>query len=223
MEMNQETLGLFDIHRVLIQPRDPAFQIVNMKKYDYTRFMKGLTEEEKREVWREMTLLPGATLLEADAPCILHRLENRGIPLAALTSTLTTQQFEEIERLRKLGMTFIPLGEDESVFSNLPKFDGHYPTYRGGILFCNGEPKGEVLVAFLKQLDLQPKKIVFIDDQKFHLEEVERALLKYDESIVFTGYLYTGGDDYPSEEISKEEFDARWQRFMQQMALSKTR
>ncbi|MCH9610225.1 MAG: hypothetical protein S4CHLAM81_06610 [Chlamydiales bacterium] len=212
-ESTPQTLCFFDVDMVLIQPSNPAFQIPNMKKHNYKRIVQDLTDEQNRELWTQIATSGTSTLVQSDAPCIIRRLKNRGIAMAGLTKTLTKDPYEvnKLERLKRLGFYFPPLCSEEIIFSNLEKFNSTYPTYRQGVLFANDTSKGAVAVDFIRRLDLHPKKIIFVDDHKHNLEDVEEALAKMDSSIEYVGYLYRAAWDYPSEEISQEKFDEEWQ------------
>lgn len=74
--------------------------------------------------------------------------------------------------------------------------------YKNGILFT-GEynKKGEILVKFLSMTKHIPKKIVFIDDKKNHVEEVELALLGM--GIFYVGIHYTAFENLEKIYVSE--------------------
>ncbi len=224
-----DTLAIFDIDMVLLQPADSAFQIATIKKYRALAQEIFLTlPHEKRDIF--LTLMAVCTpsiLVDENTPSCLRHLQQRGIPAIALTSNLTghlgaiaSLEHEKIKRLNQAGIDFslsAPIEEDHT-FCALPSFRGYYSCYIEGILFANGDvcPKGDVLVSFLDWARLCPKRVIFIDDREHNLTNVEQALHRYDASIQFEGFHYLGAQKFPSEEISPEEFETKWRALSQQ-------
>lgn len=168
-----------------------------------------------------MALDTDAILIDEQTPCYLHELYSQGIPTIALTSNLTGQlahvanlESRKSQVLQKFGIDFsasAPFPEP-IIFYDLPTYRGNHSVFTKGILFANGYtcPKGDVLVQFLQVAAQCPQRIVFIDDRKENLQNVEQALQKYDPSIQFEGLHYLGAKDYPSPIIEEKEFEARW-------------
>ena len=214
-DVTSDTLCVFDIDMVLIQPLDPAFQIPNMQKYESSRYTENLMPSENGRLINQVSRLP-STLVESDAPCIIRRLTYKDALLLGLANTVAKEpnESEKIERLRKLGISFRPIIEKELVLTDLPRMHGSFPAYREGILFTNEISKAKVLVDFLQKSQLCVKRVVYIDDVKRNIQDMEKALKDFDPAIEFTGYLYTGAAEYLSEEISKEQFDRSWQKLI---------
>lgn len=79
--------------------------------------------------------------------------------------------------------------------------------YRKGILFTAGTSKGEALIKFLDIIDYHPKHIVFIDDKKTNLQDVEKSLgLR---NINFIGLRYNYCDERVAN-FSHEIADIQW-------------
>src|SRR5690349_19229694 len=88
-----ETLGLFDIDMVLVQPSASAFQMANMKRHRSA--LKALLEPLS-QLEKDMTLMlilqQGHTILvEPQTPSIVANIHKKTPKLIALTSTLTGQ------------------------------------------------------------------------------------------------------------------------------------
>lgn len=73
--------------------------------------------------------------------------------------------------------------------------------YLGGIIFTGNYSKGEVVAAWLKQIDYRPTKIIFIDDKLKNVESVERALHSRD--FPFYGLRY----DYLDKRVANFNWD----------------
>lgn len=218
------TLALFDIDMVLIQPHDPAFQMANMNRYkSYVKsFMNSLSQDEKELFLTLMLLESDSILIETHTPLFLNQLSQQGIPTLALTANLTGQLGDiaylegwKSERLRKVGIDFrssTPLKEN-LYFSELASFRENYPAYQDGILFTNGSlcSKGDLLIHFLQVAQLSPPRLIFIDDRLDNIKSVEKALIKYYPKTVYSGIHYLGANSYPSLIVSEKDFEARWE------------
>jgi hypothetical protein len=86
-----------------------------------------------------------------------------------------------------LGFDFTKTAPSKDTFT-IPASN---PTlYLQGILFVGDyNKKGEVFLPFLSIIKQKPKRIVFIDDKRKNVEELEQALLPHD--IEYVGIHYT--------------------------------
>ena len=216
-----DTLAIFDIDLVLVQPSEPAFQMKNIEHHRESarQIARSLTEEELDLFLSLMAVTTDSILIEDNTPTFVNDLQARGIPTIALTANLTGSLNEipsleqwKIGRLNALGIDFTRSApyKERLTFYNLPSYRGYYSLYTNGVLFANGPPKGDVLVTFLKEANFSPKRIVFIDDREHNLKSVEKALQEHNPEIEYDGILYQGAKNYPSKPISQEEFEAKW-------------
>jgi hypothetical protein len=228
-EADQKTLALFDIDMVILQPQEPAFQMANMKRY--SPIIKKVMQQipgDKKDVFLILTTLnSGSVLIDGKMNSLLDDLTAKGVSKMALTGNFTgkfgnIESMEEwkIQRLKSHRIDFSKGAPHykQIVFRNLPSYRDNYSTYTSGILFVNGSvcSKGEALIAFLKETGLKPEKVIFIDDREEHVKSVQACLEQFHPSIRFKGLHYTGAKDYPSQEISAEQFEARWQEVADQ-------
>lgn len=58
--------------------------------------------------------------------------------------------------------------------------------------------------------------MIFIDDREDNLLSVQSALQQLGLAIEFEGLLFTGAMNYPSQEITAEQFEMRWQELVKQ-------
>ncbi|MBA3603723.1 MAG: DUF2608 domain-containing protein [Parachlamydiaceae bacterium] len=117
----------------------------------------------------------------------LALLQQRGIVIMGLTHRQPSLVDSTLRQVTSLGLNFLDSAPVKTTFSVPSKT----PTmYIQGILFT-GEfnKKGEIFVLFLLIINKQPKKIVFIDDKRSHVEEVEMALMG--QGIEYIGVHYT--------------------------------
>ena len=223
-EADSNTLAVFDVDMVLIQPSDPAFQMTNMKRFSPTckKVMDSVPSEKRIIFLGLMTICSDSVLVdERTFPQYFSHLQGKNIPAIALTANLTGEfghvknmETMRINSLDKLGINFAATcpHKEPLLFKQLPTFRGNYTTYKNGMLFVNGVncPKGDALLAFLEASRFVPKRIVFVDDREENLKNVEEAVQRLKQPVEYNGLLYTGAKNYPSEMISEEAFEARW-------------
>lgn len=228
-DADSKTLAIFDVDMVLVQPRDPNFQMANIKRFGAIskRIMKEVPAEKQMIFLSLMTINSEAVLIDECTPQILQGIAQKGIPSIALTANLTgslgpVKNMEEwrINTLRLLGIDFTKSApyQKSLVFESLPSYRGNYSTYLNGVLFVNGTSvsKGEAFLSFLEKTEFLPEKIIFIDDREDNLKSLEAAILKLDRPIEYHGLHFLGAQNYPTKTISEEEFELRWQQLASQ-------
>lgn len=92
-----------------------------------------------------------------------------------------------VRQVASLGFDFITTAPSKDSFV-VPAAS---PTlYLQGILFVSDyNKKGDVFMPFLSMITKSPKKVVFIDDKRKNVEELEQTLMKY--GIEYVGIYYT--------------------------------
>ncbi len=224
-----DTLAVFDVDMVLIQPKDPAFQMANMKRYSpIAKKVSAQLPKGKKEVFLGlMTVSSDSILVDPAMPTFIKTLQDKKVSTMALTANLTgkflhipSMEKWRIECLKQLGINFsenAPFSK-EIVFHDLPTFRGNHSVFMEGALFVNGSScaKGDAFVVFLKKTGYSPKKIIFVDDREDNLKSLETALQEFNPAIEYTGLLFSGAKDYPSTVITEKEFETRWQDLAKQ-------
>ncbi len=145
---------------------------------------------------------------------------------AAVTSRLgecgSKVEYARWYALKKLGMNFQKaFPQQKIIFNEITSKDYNPPVYYQGILFANGDRKGEVIAPFLAYMDFIPRVFIMVYDSKSNLEAIAAALNEFDPTIQFVGIEYRGAQQYAPKTISKEEFTKFWQR-MAHSAKAKT-
>lgn len=224
------TLAIFDVDMVLVQPSDPAFQMANMKRYGTTfkRILKEVPPEKQMMFLSAATTSSYPILIDECIPQLLQGLMQRGIPTMALTANLTgafgsVKNMEEwrVNTLRLLGIDFTKSApyHDPLIFDNLASYRGNYSTYLNGILFVNGTAvsKGEAFLSFLNKTGISPSKIIFVDDREDNLKSLEAAIKTLNKPVEYVGLHFLGAQQFPSKIISEDEFETRWQQLASQL------
>lgn len=216
---DSETLVIFDVDDVLITAKD---QIL---KPDHKKFLERLnrdlenrlSEQESQKLWSIIWLSRSDEVVDSKMITLIKEAQSKGLKVLALTNAWTgdfgnIHSLEDwrIGELEDLGYTFkdswhtLALKSFESLKSKDPK---RFPVFKNGILFTCNLPKGEVLNAFLHYAHISPKKIIFIDDKRKHLESVE-AFSK-GAGILFEGFEYTAVAKRPKTPLNEKR--ARYQ------------
>lgn len=157
----------------------------------HKKMKSGMTlEEATRECypeWIEVQKVCPVKPVEAAFIPELNLLQQQGIVVMGLTHRQPSLVDSTLRQVNSLGLDFsrsAPVKDSFVVPSETPT------QYVQGILFT-GEynKKGVIFVRFLSIVDQKPKKIVFIDDKRSHVEEVEMALME--QEIEYIGVHYT--------------------------------
>lgn len=216
---DSETLVIFDVDDVLITARDQILQPDHKKFLEkLNKDLKSrLSEEEAQKLWSIIWLARSDEAVDSKMISLIKEAQGKDLKVMALTNAWTgpfgdINSLEDwrIEELEGFGYTFkdswITLKSE--TFENLKSKDSkRFPVFKDGILFTCNLPKGDVLKAFLQYAGLSPKKIIFIDDKRKHLESVE-AFSK-DAGILFLGFQYTAVAEKPKTPLNEKR--ARYQ------------
>lgn len=140
----------------------------------------------------------------------LDELKLKGVKALGLTSGYTgkygvieNREDLRLERLKKIGINFKDSFPNVKpiIFSNLKGADPkHLPMFKDGILFACRLSKGEVLKAFLKQINYKPRKIIFVDNQLKNIKTVEQYCAS--EGIEYIGFHYNFIKSKPKNKLN---------------------
>lgn len=146
----------------------------------YALMRDGMTLEEAiRECypeWLEIQKVCPVKPVEAAFIPALKNAQQRKIVIMGLTHRQPSLADSTIAQLNSLDWSFQPTAPVEDSFV----VPSPTPTiYTKGVLFT-GEfnKKGEIFIRFLSIIDQKPKKIIFVDDKRSHVEDVEKAVIE---------------------------------------------
>lgn len=178
--IDEETLVVFNINNVLTVSRQDAGstpwaeqQIAQIAAEN--NFTKTHATNVFIPLWHEILIASDVELFDPQAEAIVNYLQSKNVKVMALTNRYVEMAYPTHHQLRSVGIDFSknpPHGEDFFIEGTVS------PTkYIEGIIF-NGliNFKGDSLVAFLKQINYFPKKIIYIEDKPKHLAQVEKAV-----------------------------------------------
>jgi hypothetical protein len=198
--LGKDSLIIFDVDNVLITSKSAINRPVGDTIRDSIceKYFLHLSNQEKIQLQSIVWMQEKFRLTESLFPSVIQRLQEKKIPIIALTAlgagtfgVIANMAQYRIDQLRQFSIDFSLSSPPKNlVFHQMIPVNGSYPTYQDGILFTNWfqNNKGDVLIAFLKEVNWQPKKIVFFDDSEANLHAVEDRLK--DLGIEFVGFHY---------------------------------
>lgn len=173
--VDEETLLLVDLDNCMFQ----AAQSLGHANWFYdlmqTRMQKGMTRDEAiadvYPFWIKTQKACRVKALEENFVPILLSLQKKDIVIMGLTHRQPSVADSTIRQVHSLGFDFLitaPCKEELTVPSKTPTL------YSEGILFVGDyNKKIDILEPFLHIIKKHPKKIVFIDDKRKNIDELE--------------------------------------------------
>jgi FMN phosphatase YigB (HAD superfamily) len=123
--------------------------------------------------------------VEIDTVGVIHSLQQKGIPVIAMTARSTMVAQSTLEQLSSIGVDFSKTSITPYDISFALK---HPAVLCKGVMFCASNSKGDGLKALLNTMAIPPKKIVFVDDKEKYLRSVMQAAIEL--GIEFVGIHY---------------------------------
>lgn len=189
--IDEDTWFLIDLDNTMFE----AKQALGHANWFYDEMQKkvqnGMSREESiRDTYpdwiRTQQICPVKPLEEDFIPSLIS-LQNQGIVIMGLTHRQPSVAQSTIRQVASLGFDFIKTAPSKDSFVVPAKS----PTlYLKGILFVSDyNKKSDVFLPFLSIIKQTPKKVIFIDDKRKNVEELEEALSKL--GIEYLGVYYT--------------------------------
>lgn len=203
------TLVLLDIDDTLLIP----VQTLGTDVWFLSRLQQHQQKEKDRSLaldralaeWEAIRHLTNVKIVEAGTDALIKDMQEKQVTIMGLTTQGLALATRTIVQLKSLSIDLsktAPSNQD-CYFINGP----HGVLYRHGVLFTSGTAKGEALIKLLDAIDYHPKKIVFINDKKTHLNDVEKSVeLK---NIHFIGLRYSYSDERIAN-YSQKIADIQW-------------
>lgn len=191
----EETMVVFDIDNTIACPiteigSDQWFNyLLSEKQKEIADFNAALKEVLPTywEVQKKTTMMP----VESTTPKVIETLQATGkIKVIALTARSFPLIDSTLQQLADINVDF----SKDGLFDADRDFSTKLPSkYRRGIVFCQNNCKGEVLLNLLQEAHWKPKKVIFADDKRKYLEAVEKVLAE--KGIEFVGIRYGKCDE----------------------------
>lgn len=188
--IDEETWFLVDLDNCMFE----GAQALGHANWFYDELMQRLEKGMSREEaiadiypsWIKTQKVCKVKPLESNFVPILLTLQNKGVNIMGLTHRQPSVADSTVRQVNSLGFDFLAAAPSKTSFTMPCKT----PTlYFQGILFVGDyNKKIDVFESFLSLVKKDPKKIVFIDDKRKNVEELE--LLNH-RGIEYIGIHYT--------------------------------
>lgn len=205
--VDKDTMLIFDLDNTLIAPTGnfgsdawfdymwDSYKMDPLNKDTYT-----LTLQSWARAQDHVKVSP----IESTSLSIIDQAKKMGNPVMALTSRNPALKAVTERQLSLAGIQFTP-----SVgMLNSYQFPAAYQknfrddaVFDRGILFVGGNKKGTVLESFFHVAKFLPKKIVYVDDKRGHVENLEQVCKSM--NIAYTGFRYGALDEKVKRYTSK--------------------
>jgi len=214
--LDQDALVVFDVDETLIVSKDVARRMHprdSISKVQNVYFDTIKDAEYRKYINSVLLLMSEQKLIEPEITHIITDLQRRNIHVIVLTHMLSGSYhcIENMEKWRfaqlyELGID-ISVGNPHTInFFQLPHKNGRYPSfYKGVFATARRCTKGAALAAYIKELNLNPSKVIFFDDLLEHVQTVSDAMSEC--SIPSIAY------HYKATEITADELDIELAHF----------
>ena len=220
--LTKDDLVVFDVDDVLITASSAIHnrhkenrKIFNSVYGKNSRFDQ-LPEERKEllsSIWRKSEKM---ILVDEQTPNLIKNMQDKGIKVIALTALpsgkfgiIEKREDWRIEQLKKVGIDFSTSFALEKPLSLcLNQEPKKQCLAKKGIIFTGKSGKGEALECFLNTINWRPKRIVFIDNDRYRVESVAARCKAM--NIEFLGLVYTKVaqmNNPANEEIAQTQLD----------------
>jgi len=215
---NKKTLIVFDIDNTLALPPEElgsedwfSFKIQN---YELEGFPADIAFNKTLQLYNHIHSIIDLKKVQ-NAPQLINSLQKQNIPTIALTARNLVQG--TIRQLANLGIHLATIRLPAQHLS-LPTPNPKRPAcYQSGIIFCNGNDKGSLLLHFLDTIAYKPERIIFVDDKLKNIESVKNAAQQ--RNIDFVGLRYSKFDKR-SQKFDHCKASKQLKRFLQQHPIS---
>jgi hypothetical protein len=224
---DNDTLVIFDIDHTIFLPISPCHKILNVKgKKHLLNDLKLKHDINQIHIALNLIALSDTVLFTPEIKECIELLQRKKIHVIACTNILTGDFLphkdamqRRIEQLQILGIDFsktAPFTSDIT-FDNMKPYLGRYPEAKNGVICTNGDKntKAEIIIEYFEHFKhlWKPRKIIFIDDTKSHIEHMEKRCEKTNISVTCIHYI----EKVKENKVIKDEgFMALWTTLAQQ-------
>lgn len=169
--VDKDTVVFFDLDNTVIMP---AQTLGGEEWFDY--MVKKLPIEKAIKEWNDVQAITESVPVEKEAPELISNIQKLGAKTMGLTGRDYTISALTQKQLQSIGINFAP----HALTTKIITIPGNgISRHENGVIFVGPKNnKGKVLATFLETLKIYPKKIVFVDNKRHHLENVEKSLEK---------------------------------------------
>jgi len=155
-------------------------------------FENGYTANETESILDQFWLFvqPFIPVRSVDpkTPSLVQCLQESKIPVLVLTARDPIEQVHTQKQIESLPIHFInDFPEKFDLPSSKPGL------YEQGVIYCGDNTKIVALTAFFQEVGQMPKKIIFVDDRRDNVKELEHGLEQL--GLEYVGIRFSGADE----------------------------
>lgn len=194
-----EDLIVFDVDEVLITPKDRFLRPCAAEHSDpfFLKTFYPLSDQHKLRLFGEWISQVEVDIVNQKLVDALRGIQNKGVRTMGLTRMIpgpgrcgkipSMEDFRYFE-LKARGIDFSQSFSIDRIELDFTPKEGRTPLFKDGILYALPYAKGEVLKSFLKQTDYHPRKILFVDNDQYQVDDVAESISAL--SIPYIGIQY---------------------------------
>jgi Protein of unknown function (DUF2608) len=204
-----ETLVIVDIDDTLLVPvQTLGTDVWFLSRLEHHFQMKKdriLAKDTALAEWEGIRHLTNVKIVEEGTDEIIREMQKNNSVIMGLTTQGLTLAVRTVTQLKSLS---IDLSKTAPASQDVYFINGQDGVlYREGVLFTSGTSKGEALIKFLDGINYHPKHVVFINDKKTHLQDVEKSIEL--RKMNFIGLRYSFSDQRVAN-FCKEIAEIQW-------------
>ena len=193
-QIESKTLVIFDLDNTIMQPKQVLGSDQWFSQY-YRRYMdEGIHQtyalSKTLDVYHKVQHKTEMKIVDTQTLKIIEQIKSRGLPIVAITARGEELADITLHQLQSLGVSF---KSDYLLYEEMHLGPKGEILARDGVVFMSGRNKGSVLKDLLDKTQIEPNKIIFIDDKQACVESLEHASLSL--GIPFWGLRYAFMDE----------------------------
>lgn len=189
--LDEGTLLVYDLDNTLIEP----VQMLGSDQWFYHRWMQLKNELPCQEralaralsEWMAIQSFTGVKEVQPGTSKLIKEQQAKRVPMIGLTTRDIFLAACTVGQLGSLGIDLSETAPHDKEFYFLNDC-GKSVLFKKGVLFTSNSHKGKAFMKFLQEAKWSPKKVVFINDKKTHLAQLEESC--EEAAIAFVGLRY---------------------------------
>ena len=177
-----------------------------IEDYKNQGFDKKIASSKTLVEWVGLQSVTGMKLVQNEVKDLINELHQDGVTFMGLTTRGPETYMISLHHLENLGVDFTHNPPYDQSFAFMNEEQG--VIFKNGVLFTGASQKGKALFTLLDHAGYKPKHIVFINDKKKNLEEVQSVAKEF--GVLFMGLRYGYLDDRVANydhELAMEHFE----------------
>ncbi len=202
-----EDIIILDIDNTILEPMqtlgsDQWFGYL-VKKFRKEGLSQDRAIDEAIKNWLKVQRVTKVQPVEISTPKLIKSVQLKGAIVIGLTARPVDLKKTTIKQLKSVNIQFKSYG---FIYSGDQTVDFH-----GGVLFVGPKNnKGIILSQFFKNMGIKPKRLIFVDDKKKHVNNMDEVFSKI--GLTNINFRYSAADE-KVKSFSQEIAEIQWKYF----------